>query len=70
MLTYKIIERTEKVISYSFFPEGKGKPGRITFSTDGNVLDVVSSPDDEIGWCVPHARHIDITTDEGTVAWC
>lgn len=55
MLTYKLVEETNKSVKYRYFPEGEEEFGTITFEKEtGNVLDMNPAETDEDEWYVKH----------------
>ena len=70
MLKYRIIERIGDKNIYEYIPEGNLRPGSLALYDSGKKEIITDSPDDIKGLYRGHAFcGIDITKDEGTVAW-
>ena len=71
MLTYRLDTRVNGISTYLFFPEGKELFGKVVFDSFGEVLEVVDAENDVKRMYAVHAIHgIDISRNEGIVAWC
>ncbi|MDD3186606.1 MAG: hypothetical protein PHT76_15050 [Anaerostipes sp.] len=72
MLTYKRICQKNNELTYEFYPDGNLKaPGVVVFYLDGTKEILKDSEDDVKGYYSGHALNgIDITKENGTVAWC
>lgn len=70
MLTYRLEKRENGVSTYLFFPKGKEVFGKVVFDSSGEVLEVVDAANDVKRMYAVHAINgIDISEDEGMVAW-
>ncbi len=69
MLTYVLKEKTKDTLIYLYYPEGKGKPGKVVFSALGEIIEITNAPDDVHGTYKVHARGIDINREKGMIAW-
>ena len=71
MLKYKLISKTENEFIYAYYPEGNANvPGIIAISADKKGRVIAESKDDLGKRYAFHAIHgIDVTREDGTVAW-
>ncbi len=70
MLKYRIISRENGRNLYEYIPEGNWRPGYVAIHDDGMREIVEDSPDDFKGIYRGQAfSGIDISKDQGTVAW-
>ena len=68
MLKYKLIYKDDHVMRYEYYPAGDGDTGIVEFiNGDGRIIK--DSKDDFDGFYSSHALHIDLSTEEGTIAW-
>ena len=71
MLTYRLIEQTDKKYIYEYTPEGNLRPGRVAFYSNGEMELIYDSEDDVKGYYRGHAFNgIEVGKESGVVAWC
>lgn len=73
MLTYVLKDIVNEIKSYYFYPEGnKNAEGIVSINTrTGDKRIDLDSPDDVKGYYAYHALcGIDLSKNNGTIAWC
>lgn len=48
MVTYEFLKQVGNLLYYTYYPNGKGKPGQVSISIDGEIWNIVQQSEDDI----------------------